>query len=131
MARIYFGKTEELKCFEAIPRFDIPTADGTTDVCFAAKITTQSLFLPWRIYQDGYVLTPDNDKYYNLSKENIEYYQSRGSIPNVLPEYKISTFDFIFGNLLWLVLIAIIGQVGYGIYKDSKSEKTTGEINKE
>ena len=55
MARYYFGADNSLKCIKGLKAFNIQAAEGSRNVCFAAKINTDYLALPWRIYIDDYV----------------------------------------------------------------------------
>ena len=56
---LYFGESVSLRCLKGIETFDIPTSEGLKEVCYAAKVSTKSIFLPWKIYIDDYVFSVD------------------------------------------------------------------------
>ena len=76
--RFQFGKGESLNCLPGIERFDIGTADGTQNVCYAAKVATESVILPWRTYVDDYVFAVDGSNFYNTTRESIRAEQAAG-----------------------------------------------------
>ena len=105
MARFRFGTRESLECLPGIPRFDIRTANGTENVCYAAKVVTKSVFLPWRTYVDDYVFSVDGRTFYDATKENIRFEQALGNLPAQLPNYQIEPSAMFFGHIFWPVLI--------------------------
>ena len=120
-----FGKSEDLKCLEGIENFDIPTADGLTEVCYAAKVATQSFFIPWRVYVDDYVFAIDGSEsgYYNTNDSVIKSLQSTEKLPTPLPEYKIQGFDLIWGNAAWLFVAYVVIATLVETIKDKRKEK--------
>ena len=126
-----FGKSEDLKCLEGIENFDIPTADGLTEVCYAAKVATQSFFIPWRVYVDDYVFAIDGSEsgYYNTNDSVIKSLQSTEKLPTPLPEYKIQGFELIWGNAAWILVAYVVIGTLIEIIKDKR--KATKEENSE
>ena len=120
-----FGKSEDLKCLEGIENFDIPTADGLTEVCYAAKVATQSFFIPWRVYVDDYVFAIDGSEsgYYNTNDSVIKSLQSTEKLPTPLPEYKIQGFELIWGNAAWILVAYVVIATLIETIKDKRKEK--------
>ena len=120
-----FGKSEDLKCLEGIESFDIPTADGLTEVCYAAKVATQSFFIPWRVYVDDYVFAIDGSSsgYYNTNNSLIKSLQSTEKLPTPLPEYKIQGFELIWGNAAWILVAYVVIATLIETIKDKRKEK--------
>ena len=116
-----FGKSEDLNCLEGTERFDLPTQDGAVDVCYSAKVTTDSFILPWRIYVSDYVFATDDDTYYQANDNQIEYLQTTNVLPNPLPEYRIGRADLFFGNLAWVVLVACLIKLGIDYFRENKT----------
>ena len=127
MARIpvNFGKSETLKCLEDIESFEIPTADGLTEVCYAAKVATESFFIPWRVYVDDYVFATDESAsiYYNTNNSLIKSLQSTEKLPTPLPEYQIQGFELIWGNAVWLLVAYFVIGILVETIKDKRKEK--------
>tara|TARA_E500000331_G_C17250187_1_gene710770 strand:- start:1793 stop:2215 length:423 start_codon:yes stop_codon:yes gene_type:complete len=119
-----FGKSEDLKCLEGIENFEIPTADGLTEVCFAAKVSTQSFFIPWRVYVDDYVFAIDGSEsgYYNTNESTINSLQSIEKLPTPLPKYQIQGFELIWGNAAWILVAYFIVAYIIEIIKDQREE---------
>lgn len=108
MARFYFGKNEDLKCLPGVKDFKIVTSGelgAKEDVCFAAKVSTDHLFLPWRVEVEDYVLAvKGTGKYFELTRSQVRYQQSIGNLPKDLPRYNLSTMEVVWGNLLWITI---------------------------
>ncbi len=50
---MFFGKDENIRCIESIPRFEVTDINGNPQtVCYAAKVTTNSFIVPYRTYVD-------------------------------------------------------------------------------
>lgn len=134
MARIpmWFGTDEQLKCMPGIKRFDLKSADGIQNVCYAAKIKKESFILPYRISVDGYVFAIDGKSYFDADPEDIAYFQSTGDLPESLPVYELTTGEQISGGLLWPVLVVVLALTGlqyFGILPNPQDPagQTTGE----
>ena len=132
MARIpmWFGKSESLNCLEGIDKFEISAAEGQVEVCYAAKVVNQSIFLPYRVYVDDYVLAK-GDSYYNLKPRSIRYYQSIGDLPNPLPKYSLNGMQILWGNALWIAIILFIIYCVFGNKGDENKKPIAEEINEE
>ncbi len=107
MARYSFGKSEELKCLDGIEKFNIDTQEGNTEVCFAAKIVTQNVIAPINIKVDSYVLATENKTYYDLSKDDISYFQMTGELPDPLPKYELSSSELFWGYFGIIIFLFI------------------------
>ena len=134
MPRYRFGTDETLKCFERIEVFTINTADGVKDVCFAAKIKTDSIILPWRTYVDDYVFNiKDSSSYYDVNRSMIQFQQSEGNLPETLPKYSLTSFDLLWGYSLWIFILVVgISALKNVFYpsKDKGSQPSTEDIEK-
>ncbi len=124
-----FGKSEDLKCLEGIENFEIPTADGLTEVCFAAKVATQSFFIPWRVYVGDYVFAINGSEsgYYNTNESAINSLQSTEKLPTPLPTYQIQGFELIWGNAAWILVAYFIVAYIIETIKDQKKEANKEE----
>ena len=130
MARYQFGESEQLNCLPGIKRFNINVGTGESNVCYAAKIKTSTFVLPWRTTVDDYVLAEDASTYYEINKEDIEYYQSIDDLPTSIPLHQMSTPDMLFGHSLWIAILSLIIWKGIGFVWD-KPEKSGQEIEPE
>ena len=118
-----FGASEELKCLDGLKRFEIETDSGAVDVCYAARVVTDSIFLPWRIYVKDYVFSKDGDTYYVPSEDNINYFQANGELPNTIPEYSLTKVDIVSGNFLWIGLGFLLLYVGISSFFEKDETK--------
>ena len=123
-----FGSAEDLNCLSGIQRFDIETNDGAVDVCYAARVVTDSFILPWRIYVKDYVFSSDGNSYYIPNEGSIKYFQSEGTLPNPIPEYSLTKGDLVSGNFLWIVLGIAFAFTGIRSFFDK--EDTVKKENK-
>jgi hypothetical protein len=90
---------------------------------------THSFILPYKMTGD-YVLTVRGsgkdlngralDVYHELSREKIEQMQRAGTLPNPLPPYRHTIFEYIMGHVLWwcipvtLLFIGMFSMLGIG-----------------
>ena len=74
----FFGKSVNLKCLKGIETFEIPTSQGTQEVCYAAKVVKESIFLPWKVYVDNYVFAVDRpvSGYFKTDESTINSLQT-------------------------------------------------------
>lgn len=132
MSRYRFGANENLKCFESIQVFTINTRDGAKDVCFAAKIKTDYIILPWRTYVDDYVFNiKGSSSYYVVNRSMIQQEQSEGNLPETLPKYSLTSFDLLWGYSLWIFILVIAMSALKKVFypsKDKGSQPSTEEI---
>ena len=123
--RMQFGAAEDLNCLPGIKRFEISTNDGEVEVCYAARVVTDSFILPWRIYVKDYVFSKNNYVYYIPNKVSVKYLQSEGTLPRLIPEYSLTKFDLFFGNFLWIILglaLAYLGIASFFVKEDSQNQ---------
>jgi hypothetical protein len=107
-----FGKEESIREIEDIPL----QGPGGEDLYLAYK--TSSYFFGAGVYltDDGYVLgiRGVSDKYFPLAgQDQIAEMQAIGQLPNPMPQYSVSLFDYVFGYSLWVIfgIILIVGLV--------------------
>ena len=135
MARYYFGADNSLKCIEGLKAFNIQAAEGSRNVCFAAKINTDYLALPWRIYIDDYVLkVTDSDSYYEVDRGLIQYHQEQGNLPETLPRHSFTILESLWGYSLWIVLLLVLlGSLKDILFRndDNKTSENNIEVNDE
>ena len=122
MARrgMQFGSAEDLNCLSGIQRFEIETNDGTVEVCYAARVVTDSFILPWRIYIKDYVFSNDGNSYYIPNEGSVKYLQSEGTLPNPIPDYSLTKVDLVSGNFLWIGLGIMFAYAGIRSFFDKE-----------
>ena len=113
-----FGPGEEVNCLTDLERFKIPTQEGDVEVCYAARLVTDSFILPWRIYVKDYVFSSGDDTYYLPNEKSIEYLQSEGTLPDPIPEYTLTKVDLVSGNFLWIGLGFVLAYIGISSFFD-------------
>ena len=125
MARtgLQFGTQESLKCLDGIKPFEIQTTDGSKEVCYAARVATDSIFFPWRTYIKDYVFYPGGDSYFSTTKNTISSLQSEGTLPVPLPIYSISKMELIVGNGLWVFIGIVLAYNGIASLFKNKERK--------
>ena len=101
---LYSWESVSLRCLKGIETFDIPTSEGLKEVCYAAKVSTKSIFLPWKIYIDDYVFSVDKpvSGFYEANESTINSLQTSEKLPTPLPKYQLQGFELIWGNALWI-----------------------------
>ena len=99
--RLAFGTDEAIREIE-------PAKDPDYTLCY--KISTYFFGAGCYVTDDGYVLRETGDKksYIPLDAAKIEELQKEGILPNPLPAYSLSTFDYLFGYSNWIILGAIL-----------------------
>lgn len=106
-AAVYrFGKDESI---DKIQQTEIKDPDGKP-LDLAHKLTTTYFVAGVSVHDDGYVLqSRDKPKrYYSLSQEEIARFQANGLLPNPLPKYSLSVFEYFAGYSLWIVAVVVI-----------------------
>jgi len=102
--KMYFGTQDTIKRIQDVA---IKGKNGE-ELYLGHKYSTHSFVAPYSLSDDGYVLgVKGRESYYSLTQQDIEKFQASGLLPSPLPAYEISTIDYLFGHLLWIVLIVI------------------------
>ena len=119
---LFFGKSLDIKCLKGLETFEITTSEGLKEVCYAAKISTKSIFLPWRVYVDDYVFAVNEpvSGYYKKDDFITDKLQTSDKLPTPLPEYQLQGFELMWGNALWISIILCISAFSVEIAKDRK-----------
>ena len=77
------------------------------------KVSFRWFVLPYAVVNDGYILgAKDKPIFYPADAAKLEQWQAEGHLPNSLPRNRLSVRDYLFGNLLWIILGAVA--VWYG-----------------
>jgi tetratricopeptide (TPR) repeat protein len=125
--KIMFGTSEHL---EKIQDVAIKGQNGEA-LYLGYKFSHHSFVAPYMLTDDGYILgVVGQNRFYKLDAAAIENFQARGLLPKPLPPYEISFVDYLFGNLLWIVL-AFIGVGAYFTRLKSKKQQATIPIANE
>jgi hypothetical protein len=101
-AKVYWGDQEEVHKIQATAMKD---TDGKS--LFLAYRTKSTYFGGGVNISDlGYALGVEGERsaYYPLTQEKIVALQQAGALPNPLPKYSISWFDYMVGNSWWIAI---------------------------
>ena len=74
----------------------------------AYRTTIKFFILGVNITEQGYVLAIKDSKqkgYYPLNDAQIKELQNNGGLPNPLPKYELTKFDYAFGYSLWIFIL--------------------------
>jgi tetratricopeptide (TPR) repeat protein len=94
------------------------------------KYSLYSFVAPYSVSNDGYILgVAGQDRYYKLDAKMIEDLQAKGQLPNPLPPYQLSEVDYIFGNLLWIILAGLAIWFLISSLKDRRQKKAMPFVN--
>jgi len=103
-----FGEEEKVKCIADVT---LELTKGEA-LCVAYKTRTRSFVAPLYMRDDGYVLgvrAAEVGKYYPMPVGGeLESLQDAGLLPRPLPSYEISTFQYISGHLVPVVIVVMI-----------------------
>ena len=126
MPRLTFGSDQSLKCIGDITPFTITAAEGKKSVCFAASIKNDFFVVPWRVYVDDYVLKVNDESgtYYTIDRELIQYHQSEGNLPDILPRYTLSFPELLWGYSLWIALLLVAANALRELIQGDSKDKT-------
>ena len=126
MPRLAFGSDQSLKCIGDISPFTITAAEGKRSVCFAASIKNDFFIVPWRVYVDDYVLKVEGESstYYTIDRDLIQYHQSQGNLPDILPRYTISFPELLWGYSLWILLLLVAANALRNFIQEKRADKT-------
>jgi len=101
-ARFSFGTDDQIRVIQ-------PTKDP--EYKLGHKVSTFFFGAGCYVKDEGYVLvkTVDSKRYIPLDPEKIKELQADGTLPNPLPAYSLSFWDYLFGYSNWIVLGLIFG----------------------
>jgi tetratricopeptide (TPR) repeat protein len=104
-AKVSFGQQDYLNKLQDI---DVKGADGAA-LYLGYKHSIHSFIAPYMVSDDGYILgVVGQNRYIKLDAAMIASMQARGQLPKPLPPYELSIWDYIFGNLAWIILGGLI-----------------------
>ncbi|MCY2963568.1 MAG: hypothetical protein NT069_07955 [Planctomycetota bacterium] len=97
-----FGTDETIRTIQ-------PTNSKEFNLCH--KVSTYFFVAGCYVKDDGYVLRKPDDKksYIPLNEIQIQQLQREGELPDPLPKYSLSFFDYLFGYSNWIILAGVIG----------------------
>jgi tetratricopeptide (TPR) repeat protein len=73
---------------------------------------------------DGYILGIRGEQsYFPLDDARIKSLQARGLLPSPLPPYELSSVDYVFGHVLWIVLIVVIGLIPFSVLAKKRRKR--------
>ena len=100
--KMMFGTDESIRTIEQ-------TKDPEYNLCY--KTSIYFFVAGCYVKDDGYVLQKvgESKSYMTLTPELKEQLQSSGILPNPLPPYSLSFFDYLFGYSNWIILAVVIG----------------------
>jgi uncharacterized protein len=105
-AKVYFGTQDHLNKIQDV---DIKGPNGE-ELYLGYKYSISSFIAPYTLSDDGYILgIRGKNSYFEIDDAKIKALQAEGQLPTPLPKYEISTFDYLFGHLLWGLLVLIVG----------------------
>ena len=103
--KLCFGTDETL---DTIQKLDIKGPKGE-ELSLARRITRECFVAPYTVADNGFVLSvAGTNSYYPLDAEKIAEMQAQGTLPNPMPDYKLSNVELAFGHLLWIVLGGLV-----------------------
>jgi uncharacterized protein len=106
-AKVMFGKDQTIHFLE-----DVKVTGPNQEPLFLGYMTTMQFFLAGLYVQDdGYVLgvKGDSKKFFRMpTGDELKGFQQRGLLPDPLPPYSLSFFDYLFGYSLWIVVAVIV-----------------------
>lgn len=109
---ISFGVQDELRHLQ-----DVKVVGPTGEALYLGhKLSHHWYLLPFGVKDDGYVLgVKGKTSYFLLDEQRTKELQGRGLIPDPLPPYELSFFDYLFGNLGWVPVagFGVLGIWGY------------------
>lgn len=105
MGKLMFGWDESVDCITPVSA----TGPAGEALCLAHKTSKLFVFAGVYVRDDGYVLRPAAEegkhRYFPWpDAAEVQRLQSTGALPDPLPPYSISAFDYAFGYSLWLIL---------------------------
>ena len=103
-AKVMFGTKEHL---HKIQDLDLKGPNGEA-LYLGYKYSHHAFIAPYRTTDDGYILgVVGEQRYYPLNAALIERLQAQKRLPVPLPPYELSTLDYLFGYVLWIIVAGI------------------------
>ncbi len=128
-ARYRFGDQDQV---HFVQEMDL-AGPNSEDLFLGRKITTKFFIAGAYLTDHGFVLGVRGKKgYYALTPEKLATLQAAGHLPDPLPEYQISTWDYIIGYSLWLILGAVVLLSLLGvIWNNFKAKRRTKALQRD
>jgi hypothetical protein len=107
-AKLMFGTSESIR-FVANTSLRGPSG---ARLFLGRKVTTKSFLLPYTVKDDGFVLgiSGESSRYIALpTGAELERLQVEGFLPKPLPSWKVDWLDWLFGHLLWVLVVGVGG----------------------
>jgi hypothetical protein len=119
-----FGWEATLRCLQDLAM----RGPGGEAVCLAHKFTVRHIVGPVYLTDDGYVIKAvKGSTYHPLEAQEITELQASGTLPNPLPRYSLSAFDYLAGYGLWVILACAIALVTVGARARRRTGLTASE----
>jgi hypothetical protein len=101
---LLFGAQDQLDCLTNTT-FEGPHGE---QLCLASHISLYFFGAGVYVSDEGYVLKDKGESsYYKTTPDQLKALQAEGTIPTPLPPYQISTFQYLFGYSLWILLLVM------------------------
>lgn len=114
-AKVRFGQHDEIHLLQDV---DLKGPNG--ERLFLGYMTQTQYFAAGLYVVDaGYALgvKGDRERFFRMPQgDELMRYQRDGLLPNPLPAYRLSPFDYLIGYSLWLVVAFAVGWVAIGIW---------------
>lgn len=118
-----FGTDEKIHLFEGI-EVSSPLIKGHRHL--GHLVRTEAFILPYSVKSVGYVLSsPKSRMYASVSDAELRVFQSVGLLPETLPPAKLTFFEYLFGNLLWIALALLIVPPMWRMVRGTKEHEET------
>ncbi len=117
--KMMFGDNDTLHKIQDV---EVTSPKGE-ELYLAYRTTIKFFVLGINITEQGYVLAikdSEGQSYYPLDGTRIKELQNSGDLPNPLPKYELTKFDYAFGYSLW-ILIFVSG--GFSLIKRQFKKK--------
>jgi len=106
-ARVMFGKDETIHFLQ-----DVKVTGPNNESLYLGYMSAIQFFVAGIYVQDeGYVLgvKGDSKKFFHMPDgDQLKSFQQRGLLPDPLPPYSLSFFDYAFGYSLWIVIAVVV-----------------------
>src|SRR5262245_18040718 len=106
-AKVMFGKDETIHFLQ-----DVKLTGPNQEALYLGYMTAIQFFLAGLyVWDEGYVLgvKGDSKKFFHMpTGDELKGFQQRGLLPDPLPPYSLSFFDYLFGYSLWIVVAVVV-----------------------